>query len=142
MKRVLLLISLLVAVGLLALGIRHGLKAQQKRKREAAYQSALLSYMQVLKPGMTRKEVEDYLRERNVDFGQNCCVVGIQPHPKHSLDDITKVGEESAHWFCSEHYVFVAFQFEDYGEYKSILGADDKDILKSVTIYHQFGGCL
>jgi hypothetical protein len=142
MKRVLLLISLLVAVGLLALGIRHGLKVQQKRKREAAYQSALLSYMQVLKPGMTRKEVEDYLRARNVDFGQNCCVVGIQPHPKHSLDDITKVGEESAPWFCSEHYVFVAFQFGDYGEYKSILGADDKDILKSVTIYHQFGGCL
>jgi hypothetical protein len=142
MKRVLLLISLLVAVGLLALGIRHGLKVQQKRKREAAYQSALLSYMQVLKPGMTRKEVEDYLRARNVDFARNCCVVGIQPHPKHSLDDITKVGEESAPWFCSEHYVFVAFQFEDYGEYKSILGADDKDILKSVTIYHQFGGCL
>jgi hypothetical protein len=96
MKRVLLLISLLVAVGLLALAIRHGLKVQQKRKREGAYQSALLSYMQVLKPRMTRKEVEDYLRARNVDFGQNCCVVGIQPHPKHSLDDITKVGERRA----------------------------------------------
>lgn len=142
MKHVLLLIFLLVGIGLLALGILHGLKVQQKRKREAAYQSALLSYTQVLKPGLTRKEVEDYLRARHVDFGQICCVVGIQPHPKHSLDDITKVGEEGAPWFCSEHYVFVAFQFEDYGEYKSILGADDRDILKSVTIYHQFGGCL
>ena len=127
MKRILLLIFLLIGVGLFVLGVRHGVQLQAKRKRETAYQSALLSYTQVLKPGMTRKEVEDYLRARNVDFGQNCCVVGIQPHPKHSLDDITKVGEEGAPWFCSEHYVFVAFQFEDYGEYKSILGADDKD---------------
>jgi hypothetical protein len=142
MKRILLLILLLVGVGLLGLGIRHGLKLQAKRKREAAYQSALLSYTQVLKPGMTRKEVEEYLRARNVDFAQMCCVVGIQVHPKHSLDDITKVGQEDAPWFCSEHYVFVAFQFEDHGEYKSILGADDKDILKSVTIYNQLGGCL
>ena len=142
MKRLLLPISLLVAVGLLALGIRHGLKVQQKRKREAAYQSALLSYTQVLKPGMTRKEVEDYLRARNTDFGQTCCDVGVQPHPKHSLDDITRVGQEDAPWFCSEHYVFVAFQFEDHGQYKSILGADDNDILRSVTIYHSLGGCL
>ena len=131
-----------VGVGLFALGIRHGVRAHQKRKREAAYQSALLSYTQVFKPGMTRKEVEDYLRARNLDFGQTCCVVGIQPHPKHSLDDITRVGQEDAPWFCSEHYVFVAFQFEDHGQYKSILGADDNDILKSVTIYHSLGGCL
>jgi hypothetical protein len=142
MKRVLLLIFLLVGVGLLVLGIRHALKLQAKRKREAAYQSALLSYTQVLKAGMTRKEVEDYLRARNVGFSQMCCVVGIQVHPKHSLDDIAKVGQEDAPWFCSEHYVFVAFQFEDHGQYKSILGADDKDILKSVTIFDQLGGCL
>ena len=136
MKRTLLLIFLLLGVGLLALGIRHRQKLQAKRKREAAYQSALVSYTQVLKPGMTRKEVEDYLRARNVAFGQLCCV-GIQAHPKHSLDDITKVGQEDAPWFCNKHDVFVAFQFEDHGEYKSILGADDKDILKAVTIYHQ-----
>jgi hypothetical protein len=142
MKRVLLPLLLLVGVGLLAVGTRYGLKLQRKRKREAAYQSALLSYTQVLKPGMTRKEVEDYLRAKNIDFGQMCCVVGIQPHPKHSLDDITKVGQEDVPWFCSEHYIFVAFQFEDHGQYKSILGADDKDTLKSVTIYHELGGCL
>ena len=142
MKRILLLFLLLVGVVLLVLGIRHELKLQAKRKREAAYQSALLSYTEVLKPGMTRKEVEDYLRARTVDFSQMCCVDGAQVHPKHSLDDVTKVGQEDAPWFCSEHYVFVAFQFEDHGEYKSIWGADDKDILKSVTIFEQLGGCL
>jgi hypothetical protein len=91
---------------------------------------------------MTRQVVEDYLRARNVGFSQMCCVVGIQGPPKHSLDDITKVGQEDAPRFCSEHYVFVAFQFEDHGQYKSIFRADDKDILKSVTIFDQLGGCL
>jgi hypothetical protein len=42
MKRILLLIFLLVGVGLLVWRIHHGLKLQAKRKREAAYQSALL----------------------------------------------------------------------------------------------------
>jgi hypothetical protein len=142
MKRILLFFLLLVGVVLIVLGIRHELKLQAKRKREAAYQSVLLSYTGVLKPGMTRKEVEDYLRARTVDFSQMCCVDEAQAHPKHSLDDITKVGQEDAPWFCSEHYVFVAFQFEDHGQYKSIWGADDKDILKSVTIFEQLGGCL
>jgi hypothetical protein len=99
MKRIRLLVLLLVGVGLLGLGIRHGLRLQAKRKREAAYQSALLSYTQVLKPGITRKEVEEYLRARNVDFAQMCCVVDIQVHPKHSLDDITKVGQEDGRSF-------------------------------------------
>jgi hypothetical protein len=143
MKRILLLILLLVAVGLLVFGIHHARKLQAQRKREAAYQSALLSYTRVLKPGMTRKEVEDHLRARNVAFAQMCCVgVPIQGHPKHSLDDITKVRQEDAPWFCSKHDVFVAFQFEDHGQYKSILGAGDKDILKAVTIFHQMCACL
>ena len=77
MKRILLLFLLLVGVVLLVLGIRHKLKLQAKRKREAAYQSALLSYTEVLKPGMNRKEVEDYLRARTVDFSQMCCVDGV-----------------------------------------------------------------
>jgi hypothetical protein len=140
----LLLMAVVMAVvvaTLIFFGIRHFSKIREAAKREAAYQSALLSYTRVLKPGIRRKEVEDYLRARNVEFGQMCCV-GKQVPQKRSLDDIAKVGQENAPWFCSEHNVFVAFQFEDHGQYKSILGADDKDILKAVTIYHQLGGCL
>jgi len=44
MKRILLSILVLVVVGLIVLGIRHGLKMQARKKREAAYQTALRSY--------------------------------------------------------------------------------------------------
>lgn len=45
-----------------------------KEKREAAYQAKLQSYSDVLKPGMTRKNVEVYLRGKGVSFGQLCCI--------------------------------------------------------------------
>ena len=56
----------------------HGWKlrrpgTERKEKREAAYQAKLLSYSDVLKPGMTRKNVEDFLRGKDVAFGQLCC---------------------------------------------------------------------
>lgn len=37
-----------------------------KEKREAAYHAKLQSYSDALKPGMTRKNVEDYLRGKGV----------------------------------------------------------------------------
>jgi hypothetical protein len=94
MKRILLSILVLVVVGLLVLGIRHGLKRQARMKREAAYQIALNSYTQVLKPGMTRKEVEDYLHQKNVEFQRMCCVDAMELSKRHSWDDLTKIGEE------------------------------------------------
>jgi len=44
-----------------------------KEKREAAYQAKLQSYSDVLKPGMTRKNVEDYLREKGWPQGLAKC---------------------------------------------------------------------
>jgi len=64
MKRWRLPAAIAVIVALSVVGIRHALeqRSQQKheqQKREPIYQSKLLSYSAVLKPGMSRKEVED-----------------------------------------------------------------------------------
>src|SRR5260370_36476145 len=56
-------------------------------KREAAYQTKLQSYSDVLKPGMTRKNVEDYLREKGVAFGQLCCI-----DEKSAFADLVYIG--------------------------------------------------
>jgi len=61
----------LVAVAVFALGARHVLERRTRQKREIGYESALRSYSERLRPGMTRKEVEDYLRERNVECRAN-----------------------------------------------------------------------
>ena len=58
MKRVLPLLLILLAVGLLAWGIHHRLQISAKRKREAGYQTRLRLFSQALKPGMTRNQVK------------------------------------------------------------------------------------
>jgi len=144
MKRILLLLLAIAVVGLLAWGILHHLQAKAKEKREAAYEASLQSYAQALKPGMTRKQVEDYFQARNITYLQECCVLVEESSTRHSWDDLVKVGEEEKPWYCSEHYVYIAFRFADYGEPEAKWQFKDNDLdtLKSVTIYHQLGGCL
>ena len=134
MKRWRLPAAIAVIVALSVVGIRHALeqRSQQKheqQKREPIYQSKLLSYSAVLKPGMSRKEVEDYLRTKNITFRQMCCVDFKDTSPR-GYDDLAKIGQEPAPWACSEKNVYVAFQF------------DSSDTLKSVTLYRWLEGCL
>jgi hypothetical protein len=73
MKRWRVLTALLIVVVLSVDGLRYALEkgSQEKReqqKRELGYQSALLSYSAVLRLGMTRKDVEDYLQTKNISF--------------------------------------------------------------------------
>jgi hypothetical protein len=141
MKRWLVGLLLLLLVALSTMGIRHIGKMRARKRREVAYHIALQSYQQVLKPGMTRRLVEDYFRTRNTAFRQMCCVDGNLR--KHSLDDLVKIGEEEAPWFCSENNVYVAFQFSDGpGLHDKWWGSDDSDMLKSVLIYHWLENCL
>jgi len=134
------LILALAAVALLALGARHVLERRARQKREIGYESALRSYSERLRPGMTRKEVEDYLRERNVQFGQMCCVDGQLS--KDVWADLTKIGQEEAPWFCSEHNVYVAFQFTGRKRTGVVTTAEPSDTLKTVSIFHRLEGCL
>jgi hypothetical protein len=142
MKRWLrLLLGLLCAV-LLIIGILHIVKGQMQKRREVVYQTSLQSYQQVLKPGMSRKDVEDYLRERKQKFTQSCCV-DPKEIQKRSWDDLVKIGSEGAPWYCSENAVYVAFQFADSSlPRKDMWSADDLDTLKSIAIFHRLENCL
>ena len=141
MKRWRSLILALVVVGLVAFCGPHLLEKRAQQKREIAYELALRSYSEHFRPGMTRKEVEDHLRGRNIGFQQMCCV-DDKLSSKGVWDDITKIGKESAPWFCSENNVYVAFQFIGPARSGVGWGADPSDTLKSVSIYHWLEGCL
>jgi hypothetical protein len=108
-----------------------------KQKREAMYQKTLQSYSEVLKPGMTRKNVEDYLKGKSVKYEKMCCL-----DEKTAYVDVVRIGEEKHPWYCSAHTVYIAFQFADEpheGERTSDRGTDK---LKSITVYHSLDGCL
>jgi len=118
-------------------------KEQARRKREATYALKLRSFTQDLTPGMTRKQVEDYLKSKKVDFRQMCCVEAKQLASRSSWDDLTKIGEEDAPWFCSENNVYVAFQFTDHNRRDALHKEDnDLDALRAVSIYRWLEGCL
>lgn len=51
--------------------MRHVLEKRAEQKREISL--AQWSYSERFKPGVTRKEVEDYFRVRNIAFQQMCC---------------------------------------------------------------------
>jgi hypothetical protein len=89
---IVMLVLILVVAPLIFFGIRHELKVraetQAQAKRESTYQAALHTYGQIIKPGMKRKEVEEYLHSNKIEFVQL------------SLDDLTKIGEDAPTWFC------------------------------------------
>lgn len=139
------LILLLAFVALAAISVHYGFKKRGQRRREIAYEAALVSLNQVLKPGMSRRQVESYLRMKNKPFQQTCCTTVSAIRSKHSWDDLVRVGQEDAPWFCSQNDVYIAFEFEGFPavfENSRFRGPDDNDRLQSIALYHRLEGCL
>jgi hypothetical protein len=113
----------------------RGQSAQQKR--EAVYQATLQSYSDVLKPGMTRKGVEDYLQSKGIKFEKMCCI-----DERSAYADLVRIGKEKHPWYCSEHNVYIAFQFVEEPHEGLRSSAKDSDKLKSITVHHSLDGCL
>jgi len=111
-------------------------------KREVGYQSALMGYSQDFQPGLTRKEVEDRLRSKGASFGQIWTSFGGRRESDYA--DIVKIGEESAPWYCSEAYVYIALEFSAVEEHSFLYHhlAKDSDVLKRVEIFRPLTGCL
>ena len=118
------------------MALRSYIKSEAKKKREAGYQSALQAYSHDLRPGLTRPQVENHLRSKGARFTQMCRV-----DERSALADLVKFGEEDHPLYCSEHYVFVAFEFAG-TESQQPFRPYESDVLKRVRIFHQLGGCL
>ena len=131
---IVLLILILVVAPLIFFGVRYEMKVraetQAQGKRETTYQAALRSYSQILKPGMKRKAVEDYLRFNKTEF------------LRLSVDDITKIGEDEPTWSCGPNGVYVRFQFIGVSQREPHLDAKDEDTLNEIEIYHWLDRCL
>jgi hypothetical protein len=93
---------------------------------------------------MTRTQVEDYFKHKNISFSQTCCVSVKRFSPgayDNAYDDLVKIGQDEAAWYCSEYNVYIAFQF--LGSVKNgSPNSDPSDKLKDVTIYRRGEGCL
>jgi hypothetical protein len=114
-------------------------RARTEKQREAIYQSLLRSYLETFTLGMTRKDVEASLRRDGKPFQQMCCMESSRR--SSAYDDLTKIGDESAPWFCSQHNVYIGFEFNP-TESHDVTQAHDSDVLTTVRLFHWLEGCL
>src|SRR5690242_4549421 len=135
-KKLLLIVVALTVVSSSVAAIRYVLERRARQRRESAYQSALKSYSQVFRPGMTRKDVEGQLRAKGTAYQQMCCV-----DERSAYADLVRIGKEKAPWFCSEQNIYIALQFgavEPHEPWRIY----DSDVLKRVTVFRWLEGCL
>jgi len=108
------------------------------QKREAAYQATMKSYSEALKPGTTRREVEDYLRARQTTFGR---WGGTLKDPAQT--DVITIGKLWKPWFCSEHNVYIKFHFSRLNQHADpTQGVLDSDVLTNIEREDRLEGCL
>jgi len=128
----------LVAALLLLAGCAVRTPEQQTKHDDVHYSSARSPYLRDLKPGASRKEVEDYLRARNIKFTHACCAATyLNSHlSNRAFDDWIPLRDETRPWPCGTADVSIAFVFKhllpDNGPRFT---SDDTDILEGIHIY-------
>jgi hypothetical protein len=123
----------LILVGLATIGITAAYiwHSHLARVREESYQSTLRSVSLDLRPGTTRKRVEQYVQSRGAKLERVCCI-GHQP-----FQDVMLIGREEKPWYCGQHNVYLEF---DFGSAEYTLS--DTDPLRSISIVHKLDDCL
>ena len=141
-------LRIFAAIALILFGLWFVQRVRERHKaakREAYYQTVLTKYTGELKPGMTRKQVEQHLQSDGTRFMQMCCVGNFRGEHASLVgagwDDLVKIGEESTPWFCSENNVYIAFEFNPKSQ-GELSNTNVSDILKRVSVFHQLEGCL
>jgi hypothetical protein len=130
----------LAVIAAFVIGLRNMQENRAQRKREIEFQRVVRTYSDVLKRGMTRKEVEDYFHSKKIVFHQMCCV--DTKSVKREWDDLTKISQEDPPVVCRAKNIYVAFQFAGTRPHEAVTSAEDSDRLTAVTVYPSLEGCL
>jgi hypothetical protein len=127
------IVELIIAIASIIV-IRNDVKAKRREGRQAE----LTKLSEVLKPGITRKQVEDYLRTQNLTFRQICRNQNQEVFATEVL-----VAQEEPLWFCSGWGVYVDFEFTALEPDRySIRPPSDGDVLSDMHLVRKGDGCL
>jgi hypothetical protein len=70
------------------------------------------------------------------------CCVDRKEFSRGVYDDLVKIGQEDAPWFCSEKNVYVALEFIGPERHSVGPSAEAYDTLTTITIYRWLEGCM
>jgi hypothetical protein len=139
-RRVLTVAVTIILLSCAATSVLLKRNARLALEREAQYQASLHSYSEALAIGMSRKEVEAYLRRNGRPFRQMCCMPGGATG--RALDDLTQIGAEPHPWYCSEHNVYIGLAFVPNGPRLADPVPSDTETLTQIRMFHWLEGCL
>jgi hypothetical protein len=112
---------------------RH--KSTLRKQREARYQTTLATYASAFTPGLTRAQVDDLLRTRNLSAEQ----VHLDGT---SWDKLLKIGQEhSPRLSCSHDDIDIRLAFTPSGPTPETPASTD-DKLLAVTLFRWSRNCL
>jgi hypothetical protein len=131
------IVILCASMAIAAIMVRRHNAQRRLAAREAGYAAVVADYANRLKPGLTRAQVEQQLRAEGKEFHHMCCMGASH----NAFDTLLLIGEESAPWYCSEHYVYVGFEFFSEGTHR-FSEALPSDKLVDVRLYKQLSGCM
>jgi hypothetical protein len=134
-RRLILWIVLVVAASAVVV---QSVRAESRERREIGYQAKLRTYSEAFHRGITRKELEDYLRSSHTNFSQVSTRYGYPERNEWQEADLVEIGQETPPWFCSRSPVYVAFEFISTEKLK----VNDADILERIELYRPDTGCL
>jgi hypothetical protein len=115
------------------------IEASRKRQLVGVTQAALAQYSHQLRLGLTRKEVENYLRANDTTFRTSCCWSG-----RHTFATVVKVGDDKPDWYCSELPVYLMFEYKA-GNKPDLANpnkVNPKDVLDEIHLQTVGEGCL
>lgn len=104
----------------------------RRKQEESRFRTTVTTYRSVLKPGINRDKVEDYLRRHGMPFERSCCEPGV-------FSDRSKLGQEPARWFCRNQNVYLEFNFDSDAAPADV--ARGSDVLKKIDLYEN-DSCL
>jgi hypothetical protein len=116
----------------------HMRNVRLMRERAIHYQQELRSYTEEISLGATRKQVEDELQARRVQYEQ----WSGSDDQTNAYSDLVKIGTEPAPWYCTYNNVYIKFAFDSADPNLNKTSNADSDILRTIRITPWLGGCL
>ncbi len=134
-------LALVIVAAIVAAYERHGsARRRLEAERATAYGMAVESYKRALPLGTTRQHVEAYLMKSGKPLRRMCCMDSSRSGDERVDDILTKIGAEPAPFYCSEHNVYVGFQFAPSLPNPRVDGTPS-DRLDSIRLFHWSEGC-
>ncbi len=122
-----------IVIVLALVNIQSFMRAKKmEQRRQASYGAKVDVYRSILKPGITRQQVEAYLRQTGAAYQRTCCEAGV-------FSDLTRIGHEAPGWVCRNWDVYVEFKFANSDRNEA--AAAQEDSLERIDLA-QNGSCL